>query len=327
MKKLLIGFISIMLLVVVAGCSETAKGEKNNKPKKITLDYAYYSPTSLVLREFGWAEEEFKKEGIEVEFVLSQGSNKALEFLNSSSVDFGSTAGAAALLAKGKGSPIESVYVYSKPEWTALVTNNPKIKSVKDLKGKKVAATLGTDPYIFLLRALNEEGLSANDVEIVNLQHADGAAALSSNQVDAWAGLDPHMAKVELTTDAELFYRNPDFNTYGVLNVRSEFAKKYPNEVEKVIELYEKAREWAIKNPEKTAEILAKEASIDKDVALKQLERTDYSNSLPGSDQVEALKSAGEVLQKSDIFNKNADVEKLVNELINPEYAKKVIKN
>jgi sulfonate transport system substrate-binding protein len=327
MKKLLIGFISIMLLVVVAGCSETAKGEKNNKPKKITLDYAYYSPTSLVLREFGWAEEEFKKDGIEVEFVLSQGSNKALEFLNSSSVDFGSTAGAAALLAKGKGSPIESVYVYSKPEWTALVTNNSKIKSVKDLKGKKVAATLGTDPYIFLLRALNEEGLSANDVEIVNLQHADGAAALSSNQVDAWAGLDPHMAKVELTTDAELFYRNPDFNTYGVLNVRSEFAKKYPNEVEKVIELYEKAREWAIKNPEKTAEILAKEASIDKDVALKQLERTDYSNSLPGSDQVEALQSAGEVLQKSDIFDKNADVEKLVNELINPEYAKKVIKN
>lgn len=64
-----------------------------------------------------------------MEFVLSQGSNKALEFLNSSSVDFGSTAGAAALLAKGKGSPIESVYVYSKPEWTALVTNNSKIKN------------------------------------------------------------------------------------------------------------------------------------------------------------------------------------------------------
>ncbi|PUB14015.1 ABC transporter substrate-binding protein [Paenisporosarcina sp. OV554] len=86
-----------------------------------------------MLRDFGWAEEEFKKDGIEVEFVLSQGSNKALEFLNSSCVDFGSTAGAGALLAKGKESPIESVYVYSKPEWTALVTNNSKIKSVKDL--------------------------------------------------------------------------------------------------------------------------------------------------------------------------------------------------
>ncbi|QBP40264.1 aliphatic sulfonate ABC transporter substrate-binding protein [Paenisporosarcina antarctica] len=328
MKKIVLGFISILLLVVITGCSDNASGEKNDKPKKITLDYAYYSPTSLILREFGWVEEEFKKDGIEVEFVLSQGSNKALEFLNSSSVDFGSTAGAAALLAKAKGSPIESVYVFSKPEWTALVTNKDSdIKSVKDLKGKKVAATLGTDPYIFLLRALNDAGLSADDVEIINLQHADGAAALSTNQVDAWAGLDPHMAKVELTTGAELFYRNPDFNTYGVLNVRSDFAEKYPNQVEKVIELYEKARKWAIENPQEAAEILAKEASIDIDVALKQLERTDYSNSLPGNEQVEALQAAGEVLQKGTIIDKDTDLEKVVAELINPDYAKKIIKD
>lgn len=328
MKKLLLGLLSIVLLVVVAGCSNSASGEKNSKPKKITLDYAYYSPTSLVLREFGWVEEEFKKDGIEVEYVLSQGSNKALEFLNSSSVDFGSTAGAAALLAKAKGSPIESIYVFSKPEWTALVTNkDSEIKSVKDLKGKKIAATLGTDPYIFLLRALNEAGLSESDVEIINLQHADGAAALSTNQVDAWAGLDPHMAKLELITNANLFYRNPDFNTYGILNVRSKFAEQYPDQVEKIIELYEKARLWTIKNPQKAAEILAKEANIDIDVALKQLERTDYSNSLPGDEQVEFLKAAGEVLQKGNIIEKDVDLDKVLEELIKPSYAQKVIKN
>ncbi|WP_019415197.1 aliphatic sulfonate ABC transporter substrate-binding protein [Paenisporosarcina sp. TG20] len=328
MKKLLVGLISIVLLVVVAGCSSSASGEKNSKPKKITLDYAYYSPTSLVLRELGWVEEEFKKDGIEVEYVLSQGSNKALEFLNSSSVDFGSTAGAAALLAKAKGSPIESIYVFSKPEWTALVTNKESdIKTVNDLKGKKIAATLGTDPYIFLLRALNEAGLSESDVEIINLQHADGAAALSTNQVDAWAGLDPHMAKLELITDANLFYRNPDFNTYGILNVRSEFAEQYPDQVEKVIELYEKARLWTIENPQKAAEILAKEANIEIDVALKQLERTDYSNSLPGDEQVESLKAAGEVLQKGNIIEKDVDLEKVLEELINPSYAEKVVKN
>ena len=74
----------------------------------MTLDYAYYSPTSLVLKEKGWAEEAFEEQGIDVEFVLSQGSNKALEFLNSSSVDFGSTAGAAALMAKANNAPVES---------------------------------------------------------------------------------------------------------------------------------------------------------------------------------------------------------------------------
>lgn len=330
MKKISVIFIAVLLLVGIVGCSNSSSkaSDGNEKPKKIILDYAFYSPTSLVLKEFGWAEEVFEEEGIEVEFVLSQGSNKALEFLNSGSADFSSSAGAAALMAKANGAPIESVYIYSKPEWTALVANKDSdIQSVSDLKGKKVAATIGTDPYIFLLRALNEEGLSPSDVEIVNLQHGDGAAALSSNQIDAWSGLDPHMARVEIETGAKLFYRNADSNTYGTLNVRSEFAEKYPQYVEKVIEVYEKARNWVLENPEEAAEILAKSANIDIEVANKQLnERNDFSNPVPGDAQIEALTEAGKVLQAQDIISKDVELDTIVDELINPSFAKKVIK-
>lgn len=339
MKKLIGILLTALLLIGVVGCSSSssssnntgAEGEKNGgeakKPKKIVLDYAYYSPTSLVLKEFGWVEEAFAEDDIKVEFVLSQGSNKALEFLNSGSADFGSTAGAAALMAKAKGAPIQSVYIYSKPEWTALVTGKDSaIKSVEELKGKKVAATVGTDPYIFLLRALDEVGLTAKDIELVALQHGDGASALATNQVDAWAGLDPHMARVEVETNANLFYRNVDFNTYGVLNVRSEFAKEYPEQVKKVIEVYEKARKWSIENPDELAEILVKHAQISPEVAKKQLERNDFSEPVPGDKQIEALNAAGTVLQKGDIIDKNTDVSTLVNELINPEFAKEVIK-
>ncbi|WP_425339531.1 hypothetical protein [Lentibacillus salicampi] len=83
--------------MLVAGCGsdENADGSLS----EIRLDYAYYSPTSLVLKEFGWAEEEFADENIDAPLTLSRGSNKALEFLNSDSVDFGSRAGAAALAA------------------------------------------------------------------------------------------------------------------------------------------------------------------------------------------------------------------------------------
>src|SRR5690625_2747093 len=148
-----IAFIAGMIgaSLIITAC-DSAQGEGKDTLDKVVLDYAYYSPTSLALKEFGWAEEVFEEQGIEVEWVLSHGSNKALEFLNSSSVDFGSAAGAAALIAKSNGSAIESVYIYSKPEWTALVaTADSDIKSVEQLEGKKVAATLGTDPYIFLL--------------------------------------------------------------------------------------------------------------------------------------------------------------------------------
>ena len=88
----------------------------------LRLDYAYYNPVALLLKDKGWVEEEFGKTDTKVEWVLSLGSNKALEFLNGSVIDFGSSAGSAALMAKANGNPIKAVYIYSQPEWTALVT-------------------------------------------------------------------------------------------------------------------------------------------------------------------------------------------------------------
>lgn len=261
-----------------------------------------------------------------MEWTLSQGSNKALEFLRSDSIDFGSSAGAAALISKESGAPIENVYIYSKPEWTALVTNEGSgIESIKDLKGKNVAATMGTDPFIFLVRALDSEGLTINDITLTNLQHADGGSALVSGDVDAWAGLDPHMAKLELEENAQLFFRNADLNTYGFLNVRQEFADKYPEYVNKVIELYERARNWVLENPEEAAQLLAEEADIDLEVAKIQMERNDFSNAIPGQVHEDAIVEAGKVLQDADVLNPDADVEKLTQELINPEYAKEII--
>lgn len=326
MKKLKYLIISMVgLVLLISGCSTSASTD--GKPKKIKLDYAYYSPTSLVLKEFGWLEEELKEDGIEVEWVLSQGSNKSLEFLNSNSVDFGSAAGAATLMSKANGAPIKTVYIFSKPEWTALVTNqNSGIESIQDLEGKRVAATLGTDPYIFLLRALDEAGISEDDVEIVNLQHGDGASALSSGSVDAWAGLDPHMARLELESDAELFYRNPDFNTYGFLSVREEFAEQYPDYVDRVIKVYEKAREWTIDNPEKAAEILAEEASIELEVAKTQIERNDFSNAIPSKLHHEALIEAGNVLL-GEVIDETTDIEEVTSELIDSSFAEEAIKS
>ncbi len=314
-----------IILLLAVGCSSDTEAE--GKPSEIRLDYAYYSPTSIVLKEFEWAEEAFAEEDIEVSWELSQGSNKAIEYLNSDSVDFGSTAGAAALIAKSNEVPLENVYVYSQPEWTALVTNEGSgIEKIEDLKGKKVAATLGTDPYIFLVRALDSVGMTIDDIEIVPLQHADGGNALVNGDVDAWAGLDPHMAKHELESGAELFFRDIDLNTYGFLNVREEFAENHPEYVEKVIELYERARTWVLENPEEAAELLAEEADISTDVANIQLvERTILDNPVPGDAHVEAIIAAGNVLQQAGDLEEDDDVEALTNELINPEYAEKVI--
>lgn len=295
--------------------------------KELRLDWAYYSPPSLILKRFGWLEEDLKQDGVAVRWLQSQGSNKALEFLNSNSTDFGSTAGLAALLSKANGNPIKNVYIYSQPEWTALVVNKDSpINSVADLKGKKVAATKGTDPYLFLLRSLQLQGLKRSDIEHVHLQHADGKSSLLSGQVDAWAGLDPLMASSELGSGARLIYRNVNFNTYGFLNVREEFAKQYPEYVKRVIAAYEKARQWITEHPKETAQIVSEEAKLDLPVAELQLQRNNFSNPVPGADHIKALTDAAPILIEESLVKPGVDLEATVKDLIDPSYAVAVIK-
>ena len=288
---------------------------------RLALDFAYYNPVSLLIKQKGWVEEEFA--GTSVEWVQSHGSNKALEFLNAGSIDFGSSAGAAALIAKSNGVPIKAVYVYSKPEWTALVTRpSTGITKIEDLKGKSIAVTRGTDPYIFLLRSLASVGLTETDVNIVLLQHPDGANALVTEQVDAWAGLDPYMAKTELESGAVLFFRNADWNTYGVLNVREEFATEHPDAVKRLLSVYEKGRLYAIEHPDELQAILVEAAKIDPAVAAKQLgERTDLSNPKIGDNVRDTLLGAGEVLQQVGILKPEVNVTELVDSLLDTTFS------
>jgi sulfonate transport system substrate-binding protein len=299
-----------------------------DKPATVRLDYAYYNPSSLVMRRFGWLEEALTEQGIGVEWVFSAGSNKANEYLRSEAVDFGSTAGAAALLARANGSPIKSVYIYSKPEWTALVvTADAPFTAVTDLKGKKIAATKGTDPYFFLLRSLNAAGLSQADVEVINLQHADGRVALERGEVDAWAGLDPMMAASELEAGSKLLYRNIDFNTYGFLNAREDFVTQYPDLAATVIEQYERARAWILENPDEAATILAEEAKISQEVAERELfERTVLDmDPVPGETHAEVLRAVIPIMVAENQVKPGTDIEAALTALIAPEFAASVV--
>ncbi len=294
--------------------------------KELRLDYAYYSPTSLVLKRFGWLEEDFGKDGVPVKWTLSAGSNRALEYLNSNSIDIGSSAGLAALLAKANGNPIRTPYVFSRPEWTALVVpKDSPIKSLADLRGRKVSATKGTDPYLFLLRSLQTVGLNKSDIEHVPLQHADGLAALRAGQVDAWAGLDPLMASAELDTGARLLYRNVSFNTYGFLNVREQFLAQHPAEVRRVIAGYERARQWTQANTTEAAKILSEEAKVSLQVALLQLKlRTDLSNPWPSAEHVHALQAASPILQAEALVKPGVDLNRTVTALVDTGFAASV---
>ena len=290
-------------------------------PKEIHLDWATYNPVSMILKQKGLLEKEFAKDNISIVWVQSAGSNKALEYLNAGSIDFGSTAGSAALVARINGNPIKSIYVFSRPEWTALVTaRDSKIVSVADLKGKRVAVTRGTDPHIFLVRALLEAGLSEKDITPVLLQHADGKTALIRGDVDAWAGLDPMMAQAEIEDGAKLFFRKPDANTWGILNVREQFLKDYPDIVRRVLATYEEARKYSLANYDDLKKTFMAVTRLQENVVDKQLrERTELTHNRIGAPQRESILAAGVALQQAGVIDAKVDVKAALDSLIDDQ--------
>ncbi len=293
-----------------------------DKPSQIRIDWATYNPVSMVLKEQGLLEKEFAKDGIGILWVQTLGSNKALEFLNAGSIDFGSTAGSAALLGRINGNPIKSIYVYSKPEWTALVTRkDTAIAKITDLKGKRVAVTRGTDPHIFLVRALLSVGMTEKDISEVLLQHPDGKTALIRGDVDAWAGLDPMMAQAQVEDGARLFYRNKDANTYGILNSSEDFLSKYPDLTKRVLAVYDQARKYCLSHYDDEKRVFVDVTKLPAAVVDIQLkERTDLTNNRIGPAQRDTILQAGLALQKAGVIATNVDVNKTLDDLVDDRF-------
>jgi sulfonate transport system substrate-binding protein len=313
---------------LLAGCVQgedtPGEGKDGTESVALRLDYAYYNPASLVLREQKWLETELGSKGVMVSWQLSAGSNKANEALRADAIDVGSTAGAAALVARANGSPIKTIDVFSQPEWAAIVVpKDSTVTSVAQLKGRKIAATKGTDPYFFLLQALDEAGLKPADVTVTNLQHADGKTALERGDVDAWAGLDPLMATSEVDAGSKLIYRNVAFNSYGVLNAREAFLAEHPDLAQSVVNAYEKARQWIKANPDQAVALYAREAKISEPVAKTVLtQRTVLDiDPVPGAAQKAVFEKILPVLVADANVKSEADARTAIDTLFEPKYA------
>jgi len=152
-------------------------------------------------------------------------------------------------------------------------------------------------------------------------QHADGGTALIRGDVDAWAGLDPMMAQHEILDGARLFFRNPDANTWGILNAREDFLKDYPGAAKRVTAAYEEARKYSLANYDELKKIFIGVTKLRADVVDKQLkERTGLVYNKIGPAQRESILEAGIALQKAGVIGPRVDVKKAVDDLIDDRH-------
>ena len=92
-----------------------------------------------------------------------------------------------------------------------------------------------------------------------------------------------------------------------------------------MIKAYEQARKWAKANPEKLAELLARESKLPLNVAKLQLSRTNFDQNIPSAKQITALQKSGGILNEEDLVRKGTNVNQVVTQLFKPQYAQKVV--
>jgi sulfonate transport system substrate-binding protein len=145
--------------------------------------------------------------------------------------------------------------------------------------------------------------------------------------VEAWSGLDPYTAQIEVEEGYAIFFRKKAWNSYGVLNVREAFAKDHPDLVKRVLAVYEKARLWTLANPSEARQILANAAHLPDAVAKKVWERQDFTNSVLGPEQRATIGASGETLKKSQLIDAEVNIDQVVNDLIDPEFLPSQVAN
>ena len=158
----------------------------------------------MLLKSKGTLEEKLKAAGYKVVWTEFPSGPPLLEALNVGAIDFGNTGEAPPIFAQAAGAPIQYVaYEPPAPKGEAiLVPKDSKLKSVADLKGKKVALNKGSNVHYLLVKALEKAGVKYSEIEPVFLAPADARAAFERGAVDAWVIWDPFQAAAEAATGA-----------------------------------------------------------------------------------------------------------------------------
>lgn len=309
MKRSMLGISAILVaMLALAGCGGAAQEDSKNAAAgasnaEQSSDAGSKDYEGLTVRlgvqgkgglfgkaqEEKWFEEAYGKLGVNVEWVEFQSGPPMVEAMAADHLDFAGMGNMPPIAAQSAGIKftIISQLLEGKNNVAIIVPSNSEIKSVSDLKGKKIAVTKGSNAFNFLYRVLDQEGIQASDVEVIQLQPDETQPSFEGGKVDAWATWDPYITLNTLTGKANVL---TDGAATGVLSpsfqlVRSDFAKQYPELVTLYLKVLEQTRLWEDGNKEDAYQRYADERSIPIEVVKGMQERSTFIN-IPVTDAI-----------------------------------------
>lgn len=234
---------------------------------------------SIVARQSGAIEKRLKALGVQnVKWVEFQFGPPLLEALGAGAIDFGAVGDTPPVFAQAAGAKVVYATVSPASKHAILVKNDSPIKSVADLRGKRVGIPKGSSAHNLTVQALAANGLKFSDIQPVYLSPSDGVAAFARGSIDAFAVWDPFFALVELKQGGRPLTgleKLPPTNAFYLAN--REFAEKHPQQLKAALEEIGKITDWAGANRQAVAEASQKATGIDAEGNRRAIDRAEYS--------------------------------------------------
>jgi sulfonate transport system substrate-binding protein len=315
-KRLIISAaVLILSLAFMTGCSQqTAEKSPVTEKKSIRIGYQMSSSLTVLAKAEGFFEEEFGKDGTEVNYTLFLAGPPMNEALASGRLDIANVGPLPALSARASGIDVKDVGRAFSDDlyYGVLIRPDSSITSIKDLKGKKVAVQVGSGAHLFLMMLLQQNGLKAGDVNIVNMPTSDHQAALDTKAVDAVATWQPFVATIELAKAGKLLTTSQNvIRTVGVYLARNEFGQKNPELIERFLKVHQRAADYLKNNPEEALRIISQESKIPVAALAKSLETINWDLNITDED-VQTLVKTKDFLKDTNVIKQNFDIHELI---------------
>ncbi|AWN38150.1 aliphatic sulfonate ABC transporter substrate-binding protein [Methylobacterium radiodurans] len=264
--------------VLAAALPAVARPARAGEPGVLRIGYQK-NGILVIARQQGVLEERLKPLGHTVKWVEFSFGPPLLEALSLDGIDFGQTGDAPPIFAQAAGGNL----VYAAAQEAAgsgagiLLPKGSAIRTLGDLKGKRVAFAKASSAHNFTVAALEKAGLAYTDIEPVTLAPADAAAAFARGSVDAWTIWDPYFAIAEAGDGVRVLTYATDVarpNTFFLAN--RGFAERAGPVVAETIAALDGVARWAEANRGEVAAILSKGTGVPLAATRRAVERADY---------------------------------------------------
>jgi sulfonate transport system substrate-binding protein len=284
-------------------------------PGEVRIGYQKGSAILVLARKQQGIEARLKALGVpSVKWVEFQFGPPMLEAMAAGAVDIGSVGDTPPIFAQSAGSPL--VYVASTPsaQHAVLVPRGSSIKTLADLKGKRLAFGKGSSAQNVAIKALALGGLSVKDVQLVYLSPADATAAFNGGNIDAWVVWDPYFAIAEQHYNARVIADTSDTRlaSASYYLAREDFAAKYPAVLSATLDEIGRITRWSGEHRDELAALAAEATGIDTTTWSIAFGRAEYTFGSVTPAQVAQQQELADTLQSLGIIPRKIHVSDVV---------------